>query len=178
MQVSGAGGKGCCGDSVWACWGVAYADAIAASRPTTDLRLHPSSCTSSPIHLSPLTNPHCHHSIIAAICRPLAVTKQGKEAEQSVSDFVVGASAVHPVLIISYEMVRVPSGSQAPVCVLSCCLLHHTCSRRLPLIIRANLVLRLMLLACCCRPIIQCRSVSTPTCCARSRGQGQARSAC
>jgi SNF2 family DNA or RNA helicase len=39
-------------------------------------------------------------------CRPLAVTQLGKSASAAVVDFAQGSSSVHPVLIISYEMLR------------------------------------------------------------------------
>ena len=39
-------------------------------------------------------------------CRPIAVTKGGKEAEQAVKDFCLSSSSVSPVLIVSYEQFR------------------------------------------------------------------------
>jgi len=39
-------------------------------------------------------------------CRPVAVTKGGKAAEEAVRDFCVSSSAVSPVLLISYEQFR------------------------------------------------------------------------
>ena len=39
-------------------------------------------------------------------CRSLAVDKAGAEAASQVSDFMAGSAAVHPVMIISYELLR------------------------------------------------------------------------
>jgi SNF2 family DNA or RNA helicase len=39
-------------------------------------------------------------------CRPLAVRGTGSEAAAQISDFMAGSAGVHPVLIVSYEMLR------------------------------------------------------------------------